>query len=221
MRRSLRRLPLTPQRPQRRATKYKPADGQRWQDEEFPQFLRRARELGALIACADQVRPSCAERFRAHLGPVRSDPRCTGSRRALPPPPAGGQQPGGPALGHTAGRSCHGGGLPGVSGADRGGSGPEDSAGGGQLQYSSRPDNPGVAASKPSRGRAVLSADLLAASQSCGTARGLGPAAGPSRAEQDRSTASRQPGSCFPVFAKSPGTGASLLARGRLQVYSG
>ncbi len=52
VRRSLRRLPLPPQRPQRRTTKHKPADGQRWQDPELPKFLRRAREWGALLACA-------------------------------------------------------------------------------------------------------------------------------------------------------------------------
>ncbi len=89
-----------------------------------------------------------------------------------------------------------------------------------QLQDAPCPDHPGVAGGEPSRGRAVFSADLLAASQSGGTAMGLGPAAGPSRAEQDRSTASRQPGSCFSVFARSSGTGAGLLARGRLPVYS-
>ncbi len=104
--------------------------------------------------------------------------------------------------------------------ADRGGGRPEDSVGGRQLQDSPRPDNPGVAGGEPSYGRSVFAAALLAASQSGGTARGLGPAAGPSRAEQDRSTASRQPGSCLPVFARSSGTGASLLSRGRLLVYS-
>ncbi len=52
VRRSLRRLPLPPQRPQRRTTKYKPADGQRWQDPGFPKLLRRAGEWGALLACA-------------------------------------------------------------------------------------------------------------------------------------------------------------------------
>ncbi len=52
--RSLRRLGLTPQRPQRRATRYEPAAGRRWKDEECPQILRRTRELGALITCADE-----------------------------------------------------------------------------------------------------------------------------------------------------------------------
>ncbi len=52
MRRILRRLRLTPQRPQRRAAKYKPADGQCWQDPEFPKILRPTRELGARLACA-------------------------------------------------------------------------------------------------------------------------------------------------------------------------
>ncbi len=54
VRRSLRRLGLTPQRPQRRATRYDPAAAQRWKDEELPPILRRAQELGALIACADE-----------------------------------------------------------------------------------------------------------------------------------------------------------------------
>ncbi len=52
--RSLRRLGLPPQRPQRRATRCDPAAVQRWQDAEFPQILRRAQELGATIACADE-----------------------------------------------------------------------------------------------------------------------------------------------------------------------
>ncbi len=50
VRRILRRLGLIPQRPQRRATRYDPAAVQRWKDEEFPQILRRAQELGVLIA---------------------------------------------------------------------------------------------------------------------------------------------------------------------------
>ncbi len=54
VRRILRRLGLPPQRPQRRATRCDPAAVQRWKDEEFPQVLRRAQELGALIACADE-----------------------------------------------------------------------------------------------------------------------------------------------------------------------
>ncbi len=54
MRRGLRRLQFTPQRPQRFATKYKPAAGQRWQDPESPKLLRRARERGALLACTDE-----------------------------------------------------------------------------------------------------------------------------------------------------------------------
>ncbi len=167
-----------------------------------------------------RVRPGCAERVRAHRGPRRADPRRAGGRRALPPPPAGGQQPGGPALSHGAGRPCHGGGLPGVPPADRGGSRPEDSGSGRQLQDAPRPEHPGAAGGEPSHGRVVFSAGLLAASQSSGTARGLSPAAGPSRAEQDRSTTARQTGSRLPVFAKSSGTGAGLLSRGRLPVYS-
>ncbi len=51
---SLRRLQLPPQRPQRRATRYEPAAVQRWKEEELPQILRRAREWGALLACADE-----------------------------------------------------------------------------------------------------------------------------------------------------------------------
>ncbi len=54
VRRILRRLGLTPQRPQRRAPRYDPAAVQRWKDEEFPQILRRAQELGAMIAFADE-----------------------------------------------------------------------------------------------------------------------------------------------------------------------
>ncbi len=106
VRRSLRRLRLPPQRPQRRATQSEPADVQRWQDPEFPELLRRTREWGALLACA--------ERVRAPWGHARSDPRRAGGQRALPPAPAGVQQPGGPARGQGAGRPCHGGGLPGV-----------------------------------------------------------------------------------------------------------
>ncbi len=52
--RNLRRLGLPPQRPQRCATRYDPAAAQRWKDAEFPQILRRAREWGALLACADE-----------------------------------------------------------------------------------------------------------------------------------------------------------------------
>ncbi len=173
-----------------------------------------------MIAFADESGLAAQSVSGRTWGQPRPDPRRAGGRRAFPPPPAGGQQPGGPALGHSAGRSCRGGGLPGVFETDRGGSRSEDFVVGGPLQDAPRPDNPGVAASEPSRGRAVLAAGLLAASQSCGTARGLGPAAGRSRAEQDRSTASRQLGSCLPVFAKSSGTVASLLARGRLQAYA-
>ncbi len=54
VRRILRRLGLPPQRPKRCATRCDPAAVQRWKDEEFPQILRRAQELGALIACADE-----------------------------------------------------------------------------------------------------------------------------------------------------------------------
>ncbi len=186
----------------------------------IPQAPSPGPGVGSLARLRRRVRPGCAERVRAHLGPLRSAPRGADGRRALPPPPAGGQQPGGPALGQGAGRPSHGGGLPGVSGADRRGSRPKDPGSGRQLQDAPRPDNPRVTGGEPSRSRFVFSAGLLAASQSYGIARGLGPAAGPSRAEQDRSPASRQPGSCFPVFARSSGAGASLLSRGSLQVYS-
>ncbi len=54
VRRSLRRRGLTPQRPQRRTTRYDPAAVQRWKDEEFPKILCRAQELGAMIAFADE-----------------------------------------------------------------------------------------------------------------------------------------------------------------------
>ncbi len=54
VRRGLWRLRLTPQRPKRRTTKYETADVQRWKDEDFPNTLRRARELGTMIACADE-----------------------------------------------------------------------------------------------------------------------------------------------------------------------
>ncbi len=220
VRRSLRRLGLIPQRPQRRATRYDPAAGQRWKDQEFPQILRRAQELGALIACAAESGLAEQSVSGRTGGPCGQTPvgRVASGRFRLPWLAAISSE--GQLLGHRAGRPCHGGGLPGVPQADHGGSGSEGSAGGGPWQDAPRPDHPGVAGSEPSRGRAVLSADLLAASQSGGTARGLGPAAGPSRAEQDRSTAARQPGSCLPGFARSSGTSASPLLRGRLQVYS-
>ncbi len=54
VRRILRRLGLTPQRPKRCATRYDPAAVQRWKDQEFPKILRRAQEFGAMIACADE-----------------------------------------------------------------------------------------------------------------------------------------------------------------------
>ncbi len=50
----MRRLGLTPQRPQRRTTRYDPAAVRRWKNEEFPKLLRCAQELGTLIACADE-----------------------------------------------------------------------------------------------------------------------------------------------------------------------
>ncbi len=220
VRRSLRRFGLTPQRPQRRTARYDPAAGQRWQDAEFPKILRRAQEWGALLACADESGLAAQSVSGRTGGPCGQTPvvRVASGRfrlNLLAAISSEGQL-------HDTVREG-----PVTAEVFREflkqiaeGSGSEDSAGGGPLQYSPRPDNPGVAGSELSRGRAVLSADLLAASQSGGTARGLGPASGPSRAEQDRSTALRQPGSCLPGFAKSSGTGASLLSGGGLQVYS-
>ncbi len=74
----------------------------------FPQDPSPCPEVGSPDRLRRRVRPSFAERVRAHLGHPWADPHRTG-----------GQQPGGPALGQGAGRPCHGGGLPGVSGADR------------------------------------------------------------------------------------------------------
>ena len=54
VRRILKTLGLTPQRPKRRATKYNPGDVQKWKDEEFPRILQRARKLGAMIVFADE-----------------------------------------------------------------------------------------------------------------------------------------------------------------------
>ncbi len=166
--RVLRRLPLPPPRPQRCATQAEPAHGQRWKNPEFPKLARRSPEWGDLL--------TCAERVRAHPEQPRSDPRRASVQRALPPPPAGSQQPGGPALLHGAGRPRHGGGLPGVPKADRGGSRPEDSVDSRQLQYSRCMDNPGVSGGEPSRSNTVFSADLHTTSQSGGTAMGFGQA---------------------------------------------
>ena len=54
MRRILRILGLTSQRPKRRATKYNPGDVKKWKDEEFPRLAKRAKELGASIVFADE-----------------------------------------------------------------------------------------------------------------------------------------------------------------------
>ena len=54
VRRILRSLGLTPQRPKRRATKYNPGDVARWKAEEFPRIVKRARQLGATIVFADE-----------------------------------------------------------------------------------------------------------------------------------------------------------------------
>ena len=54
MRRILRMLGLTPQRPKRRATKYNPGDVKKWKDEEFPRIAKRAKELAASIVFADE-----------------------------------------------------------------------------------------------------------------------------------------------------------------------
>ncbi len=208
----VRRLPLAPQRSPGCVAPCELAAGQRGQAPESPSSCAGSKSGEPCLG--RRVRSGCAERGRAAWGPPRAGLRRAGGQRALAPEPAGGRQPGGPARGQGAGRPCSGGGLPGVPGADRGGSGPEDAAGGRQLQDAPRTDQPGAAGGEPSRGRAVFSAGLVAGEQCGGTARGLGPAARPARAEPDRSPAARQPGSCWPVLAGSSGTGAGLLARG-------
>ncbi len=54
VRRILRMLKITPQRPKRRARKYKPGDVQRWKDEEYAWIAQRAMELDATIVFADE-----------------------------------------------------------------------------------------------------------------------------------------------------------------------
>ena len=54
VRRILRILGLTPQRPKRRATKYNAGDVKKWKDKEFPRVAKRAKELGASIVFADE-----------------------------------------------------------------------------------------------------------------------------------------------------------------------
>ena len=54
VRRAATAAPLPPQRPQRRTTQSEPANVQRWKAPEFPKIFRRAREWGALLACADE-----------------------------------------------------------------------------------------------------------------------------------------------------------------------
>ena len=54
VRRILRMLGLTPQRPKRRSVKYSPAKVKKWKDEKFPRIVKRAKELGATIVFADE-----------------------------------------------------------------------------------------------------------------------------------------------------------------------
>ncbi len=71
VRRILRRLQLAPRRPQWCAAKDEPADVQRWQAPEFPRPARRSRELGALLACADEsglAAPSVFGRLGGNCG---------------------------------------------------------------------------------------------------------------------------------------------------------
>ena len=55
MRRILRMLGLTPQRPRRRSTKYNPGDVAKWKDEEFPLVAKRAKDLSATFVFADEA----------------------------------------------------------------------------------------------------------------------------------------------------------------------
>ena len=57
VRRILRMLGLTPQRPKRRATKHNPGDVKKWKDEEFPRIAKCARELltGAKVVSAESA----------------------------------------------------------------------------------------------------------------------------------------------------------------------
>ena len=61
VRRILRMMGLTPQRPKRRAAKYNPGNVKRWKDKEFPRIMKRAKELGATIVFADEsgLRSDC------------------------------------------------------------------------------------------------------------------------------------------------------------------
>ena len=54
MRRILKTLGLTPQRPKHRATNYNPGDVQKRKDEEFPRILQCSKKLGAMIVFADE-----------------------------------------------------------------------------------------------------------------------------------------------------------------------
>ncbi len=74
VRRSLRRLGLPPQRPKRRATRYDPAAVQRWKDQEFPKILRRAQELGAVIAFADESGLASQSVYGRTWGPCGQTP---------------------------------------------------------------------------------------------------------------------------------------------------
>ncbi len=71
VRRSLRRLRLPPQRRQRRATKYKPADVQRGRPR-VPQDPSPCPGFGSLARLRRRVRPGCTERVRTHWEPSRS-----------------------------------------------------------------------------------------------------------------------------------------------------
>ena len=85
VRRILRILGLTPQRPKRRATKYNPRDVKRWKDEDFPRIAKRAKELGAAIVFADESQSSlhrtncpAASRFRNSCLHTQLDPSYRG-----------------------------------------------------------------------------------------------------------------------------------------------
>ncbi len=86
VRRSLRRLGLPPQRPQRRTPRYDPAAVRRWKDEELPQILRRARELEALLTCADESGLAAQSVSGRTGGPCGQTPvgRVAGGRFRLP-----------------------------------------------------------------------------------------------------------------------------------------
>ncbi len=92
------RLPLPPPRSQRCATQSESAHGPRWENQEFPQLARRSQQLGILLACADESGRAAPSVFGRPGGSRGQTPR-VGGQRALSPPPAGSQQPGGSARG--------------------------------------------------------------------------------------------------------------------------